>query len=98
MMKEPGVGGMDVKVHDLHLDIIFLRRSLDCLKLTKAIQKTAETLQAVADLHDDNVLKPLKYIIYLIFLMVTLGKKASISLTRNIERRGSSFRIVHGMP
>ncbi|KAF8521008.1 hypothetical protein JB92DRAFT_2807841 [Gautieria morchelliformis] len=26
----------------------------DCLKLTKALQKTAETLQSVADLHDDS--------------------------------------------
>lgn len=28
---------------------------LGCLKLTKALQKTAETLQSVADLHDDSV-------------------------------------------
>jgi len=28
---------------------------LDCLKLTKALQKTADILQSVADLHDDNV-------------------------------------------
>lgn len=27
----------------------------DCLKLTKAVQKTAETLQTVADLYDDHV-------------------------------------------
>lgn len=27
----------------------------DCLKLTKAVQKTAETLQSVADLYDDHV-------------------------------------------
>jgi hypothetical protein len=27
----------------------------DCLKLTKALQKTAESLQSVADIHDDNV-------------------------------------------
>lgn len=27
----------------------------DCLKLTKALQKTAETLQSVADLHEDSV-------------------------------------------
>lgn len=27
----------------------------DCLKLTKAVQKTAETLQGVADLYDDAV-------------------------------------------
>jgi sorting nexin-9/18/33 len=27
---------------------------LDCLKLTKAIQKTSETLQNVADLYDDH--------------------------------------------
>jgi len=27
----------------------------DCLRLTKALQKTAEGLQSVADLYDDNV-------------------------------------------
>lgn len=27
----------------------------DCLMLTKAVQKTAETLQSVADLYDDHV-------------------------------------------
>lgn len=27
----------------------------DCLKLTKAMQKTSETLQNVADLYDDHV-------------------------------------------
>lgn len=27
----------------------------DCLQLTKAVQKTAETLQSVADLYDDHV-------------------------------------------
>lgn len=28
---------------------------LDCLRLTKAIQKTSESLQTVADLYDDHV-------------------------------------------
>lgn len=27
----------------------------DCLKLTRALQKTSETLQSVADLYDDHV-------------------------------------------
>lgn len=27
----------------------------DCLKLTKAMQRTADTLQNVADLYDDHV-------------------------------------------
>jgi len=27
----------------------------DCLRLTKAMQRTAESLQSVADLYDDNV-------------------------------------------
>lgn len=27
----------------------------DCLKLTRALQKTSETLQGVADLYDDHV-------------------------------------------
>jgi len=27
----------------------------DCLRLTKALQRTAEGLQSVADLYDDNV-------------------------------------------
>ena len=38
----------------------YFRRGLsfhhpECLKLTKALQKTAETLQSVADIHDDSV-------------------------------------------
>lgn len=28
---------------------------IDCLKMTKAIQKSAEALQGVADLYDDHV-------------------------------------------
>ena len=34
----------------------------DCLKLTKALQKTSETLQSVADLYDDHVRRNLAYI------------------------------------
>ena len=28
---------------------------IDCLRLTKALQRAAESLQSVADLYDDNV-------------------------------------------
>jgi sorting nexin-9/18/33 len=35
------------------LDNLYI--NLDCLKLTKAIQRTSETLQSVADLYDDHV-------------------------------------------
>lgn len=31
------------------------RSIADCLRLTKALQRTAEGLQSVADLYDDNV-------------------------------------------
>jgi hypothetical protein len=30
------------------------RQTLDCLKLTKSIQKTADALQSVADMYDDH--------------------------------------------
>lgn len=32
-----------------------LRSTVDCLKLTKAMQKTSETLQSVADLYENHV-------------------------------------------
>ena len=34
---------------------LYLFSYLECLKLTKAIQKTCETLQTVANLHDGHV-------------------------------------------
>lgn len=34
----------------------------DCLKLTKAVQKTAETLQSVADMYDDHVSDKLSHV------------------------------------
>jgi hypothetical protein len=61
MLTQRGAGGRIVKV-------CFVRRFLgcqlammtevpvaDCLRLTKALQRTAEGLQSVADLYDDNV-------------------------------------------
>ena len=32
----------------------------ECLQLTKAMQKTSETMQGVADLYDDHVSQPLR--------------------------------------
>jgi hypothetical protein len=44
--------------HSLRDSVISLFTQIglqECLKLTKAIQKTAETLQNIADLYDDHV-------------------------------------------
>ena len=40
-----------------------LHDPLDCLKLTKALQKTSETLQSVADLYDDHVRRNPTYLV-----------------------------------
>lgn len=51
-----GVGAMIAKVRNQILAIHrLIAQWTDCLKLTKAVQKTAETLQTVADLYDDHV-------------------------------------------
>lgn len=54
-----GVGVKVVEVSQIFVTngsfrIVFTK-PLECLKLTKAMQKTAESLQSVADLYDDHV-------------------------------------------
>jgi len=64
MKMELGVGVKAVKVLAWFYRVSrFTKASLeDCLKLTKAMQKTSDTLQSVADLYDDHVsaLSPLR--------------------------------------
>jgi sorting nexin-9/18/33 len=36
-------------------NLVLFSTPLECLRLTKAMQKTAEALQGVADLQEDNV-------------------------------------------
>jgi hypothetical protein len=65
----------------------------DCLRLTKALQKTAEGLQSVADLYDDNVSCFQKRTSYRINRSST-GTKDAIKLTRGMEGCRTPVRIV----
>lgn len=52
-----GAGGRTAKVRVAALRSVDAvdRRREDCLRLTKAVQRTAETMISVADLFDDHV-------------------------------------------
>jgi hypothetical protein len=56
MNRERGVGVRAAKVRS-STELVSAHYIIpsDCLKLTRALQKTSETLQSVADLYDDHV-------------------------------------------
>lgn len=55
MMRERGVGTTNAKVYP-ELSCLTLANGVeDCLQMTKALQKMAECMQLVADLHEDSV-------------------------------------------
>ena len=52
---EPGVGNRTARVSTcIARQILYLIVVIECLRLTKALVKTGETLQSVADLYDDH--------------------------------------------
>ena len=65
----------------------------DCLRLTKALQRTAEGLQSVADLYDDNVGVSSDGRDAKIDRSST-GTKDAIKLSRGTEGRRTSVRFV----
>lgn len=55
-----GAGEKDAQVHTfvlsfVHVNYYYSPLPLECLKLSKAVQKTCETLQTVANLYDGHV-------------------------------------------
>ena len=82
--------------HIIDSAVTELRLGLGCLKLTKAMQKTSETLQIVADLYDDHV-RPY-YLCSQHKLTcdggLRLGEKTTAYDTRSFEERCTSGDIV----
>jgi hypothetical protein len=55
MVRGVGERVAKVRVSLYHAESAKTQMVEDCLRLTKAMQRTAETLQSIADLYDDHV-------------------------------------------
>lgn len=100
-MTARGVGERIVKVFRLvEFHPVFPNdHSKDCLKLTKAIQKTSETLQNIADLYDDNVGWLPHIALFPLFTRYSnVGPKNTAFNSRIVEGYGPSFFLIRGGP